>query len=246
MNKPADSRLLHFGPDTYYLGEGCPADREESYYELFFDPVRLRQEIVIKKAAGGRGQALLFEYEEHALISRHYLRGGLWGRLMGDKFCAALPGNARAADEFELLLKLRALGLPVPVPYLARVRRQGWYLLNDLCEYQLPDTQNLAEILATRELSVTEYQTVGQCLKRFFKAGVLHSDLNLRNILLNSRGECFVIDFDKCSTGLVGPSQAGAMLQRLERSFLKECRLRPDTHYNGECFKTLRESAELV
>jgi predicted Ser/Thr protein kinase len=57
-------------------------------------------------------------------------------------------------------------------------------------------------------------------LRRFHDAGLDHADLNAHNILLDSRGDFWLIDFDKARLRAAGGWREGN-LQRLERSLRK-------------------------
>lgn len=157
------------------------------------------------------------------LVMRHYLRGGLVGKFMTDGFFRFDKTACRARLEFELTAKLYRLGLPVPRPLIARERVGSMWIRNDIVVEQLPNTRNLAEILAQDGIRQGQMRKVGQMLRRFFDANLLHTDLNIRNILINDKDECFLIDFDKCEIRKeLSKSEELSMLSRLERSFKKE------------------------
>ena len=63
--------------------------------------------------------------------------------------------------------------------------------------HEIPNTTTLADTLGQREVSKTEWTALGVCLRRFHGASVYHSDLNAHNILLDDKGDIFLIDFDK-------------------------------------------------
>lgn len=190
------------------------------------------------------------------LCLRFYRRGGLIGKVLKTGFVRWSPSARRARAEFVLTAGLYAEGFPVPRPLLAKECISGCFITNALVMEQLPHTQNLAEILEQRRaLTPHEVILVAKTLARFFKAGVYHSDLNIRNILLAPApaaeaaaepaakpaaagahqassgagapgGKCYLIDFDKCSRGKLTLAQVEQMLARLERSFNKEKELK--------------------
>ncbi len=194
---------------------------------------------------GGRGQTVLFTLAGHGLVLRRYLRGGLWGRLMGDKFCVLGPHARRALLEAELLEHMAAAGLPVAPAVLGLQIRQGLFYRQALITQAVPDSRNLAEVMAERSLTPDECGLIGRTLARFFAAGIHHTDLNLRNILLTKSGECVVIDFDKCfALKSLGFNLRMTMLHRLQRSFNKELTKNPLLNYD-ELTYTLIEQAAL-
>lgn len=160
---------------------------------------------------------------DYLLCMRHYCRGGMIGKFNKDGFLRFGKWACRARLEFELTAKLFALGLPVPRPLIAREQVGDLLVKSDIVVEQIPDTKNVAEILEQGSLSDEQLVSIGSTLKSFFKANVFHSDLNIRNILLNSVNQCFVIDFDKCEQkDPLSDKDISAMIERLTRSFNKE------------------------
>ena len=240
----------------------------------YCDPDYLQQHAVDVRLCGGRGQTMLFTLgpkeigalygpvrdfaleaakaegssqplqTSFPLCLRFYRRGGLIGKVLKRGFARWSATARRARAEFELTYQLYAEGFPVPRPLLAREGIDGLFVTNALVMEQLPQTQNLAEILEQRSLAPEEIVTVAQTLARFFKAGVYHSDLNIRNILLKTTAEgaqCYLIDFDKCSRGKLSQDRIEQMLARLERSFNKERELKEydDSKLNVPAIMTL-------
>ncbi len=194
------------------------------------------------KEAGGRGQALSFTQDGRGYFLRHYLRGGLWGRLMGDRFISLMPHAHRAFDEFRLLDWMRGQGLPVPEPVAAR--EEGCVLIRQDIVVGGIDAEDLSRVIARRCLTRGECLRLGQTIGRFFEAGVMHTDLNIRNILLSKEGEFFLIDFDKCYRTTMGRAERQAVLSRLRRSFLKEIRVTSGkAHYNDTDFALIESKA---
>ncbi len=176
--------------------------------------------------SGSEGKEALPSYP---LCLRQYRRGGFVGKFIKTSFCRFAPFAQRARLEFELTAQLfYEHKLPVPRPLIAREIMGTFTVENAIVVEQIPHTRNLAEILATgRTLTSDELKTIGNTLAHFFVTHVVHSDLNIRNILLNDEGKCFVIDFDKCyCCEKFGKNHVSKMLSRLERSFAKEKQLK--------------------
>lgn len=225
--------------------------------DQLFKPKWLTAHAQELETKGGRGQTLLFTLSLQALglsqapaevghyCYRKYLRGGLIGKLISKKFFRFGSQARRAHDEFVMLLQMQALGLPVPRPLIAQ-EKIGWLTIeNAIIIEQLPNTQNLAEIMSQRALSEQEVSNIGTTLAQFFKYNIYHTDLNLRNILLDSQGRCFVIDFDKCcfeSNVFRSPVIVTLMLKRLERSFIKAQNLGHICNFSSELMRQLRKS----
>ncbi|MGH8481677.1 MAG: lipopolysaccharide kinase InaA family protein, partial [Nevskiaceae bacterium] len=66
----------------------------------------------------------------------------------------------------------------------------------------------------------SHWDVLGRTLKRFHAAGVLHGDINARNVLRDPRSAFHLIDFDKALLLPSGPWQA-QNLARFRRSLDK-------------------------
>ncbi len=115
-----------------------------------------------------------------------------------------LRARYSARREYELLGRLRDLGLPVPVP-LALRRRAGrpelvsaWIEGLDLRQCLLAGAERG---LATR---------LGRALARMHQLGLRHADLHAGNVLVDARGEPWLVD--------AGGAQLGAPLSPAERA----------------------------
>lgn len=203
----------------------------------------------------GSDSALAYEHIADALwpapdatvswCYRQYLRGGLVGKIISSHFFRYAKLAHRAQDEFLMLLKMRMLGLPVPRPIVAKETQGVITLSNEIIIEQIPNTQNLFEILNHREMSKDEAFKLGKMLANFFQYNVYHSDLNLRNVLLNDAGEFFLIDFDKCyfeSNQFKSALLITKMLDRLQRSFNKALTLNPGFKYQESWMHSVRDS----
>lgn len=165
--------------------------------------------------------------EEYHLVLRHYCRGGM-ARFFKDSFWRFDSWACRARLEFELCTELYRRGLPVPRPLIAREICGSFFITNDIVVEQIPGTRNIAEVLEQEEdITDSLRWSIGSTLAKFFAEGVWHSDLNIRNILVDEQDKCWIIDFDKCEIrNPLSDSDKVEMLERLERSFNKEKRLR--------------------
>lgn len=63
--------------------------------------------------------------------------------------------------------------------------------------------------------------TTGACLRRFHDQGVVHADLNARNILISGDNRVYLIDFDRARIRAGARSLFQANLKRLQRSLQK-------------------------
>ena len=88
---------------------------------------------------------------------------------------------------------------------------------------------------------------IGKTISLFFKENILHTDLNIRNILINEEGMVAIIDFDKCVCTKLSKDMKISMINRLLRSFKKEISrdLTKKIYFNESNFKFLKNNALL-
>lgn len=178
-------------------------------------------------------------------VLRHYRRGGLAARMSPDRYLWLGLARSRAWREFSLLHALYSEGLPVPRPVAARVVREGMTYRQDLITERLPDARPLSEVLQAGPLAPEQWDLLGRTLARFHAAGVGHADLNAANLLLDPRGEFFLIDFDRGRRPARAAFQARS-LQRLQRSFEKWAgKVRP-FHYGEAEWTRLRQAHDVA
>ena len=66
----------------------------------------------------------------------------------------------------------------------------------------------------------SDWARVGEMLARFAEAGLRHPDINAGNIVVDDRGACWLLDFDRARLA-AGSFAPGPMLGRLQRSLAK-------------------------
>ena len=90
---------------------------------------------------GGRGAALFVEAPFGSCALRHYRRGGMAARVLGDRYWWTQAERTRSFAEFRLIAALRDVGLPVPQPIAARYRRNGAQYRADKAAKKIPAGQ---------------------------------------------------------------------------------------------------------
>jgi 3-deoxy-D-manno-octulosonic acid kinase len=196
----------------------------------YFSADYWQQQKAITGQSHGRGITWFLQQDTAHWVLRHYWRGGLIGRYIPDSFCYTGLLRTRSFAEYALLQKLVDDELPVPKPVAARVVRHGWHYQADILIERIPDAEDLVQLLKREALPRDAWQQIGQVLAQFHQAGVYHADLNAHNILHDSRGRIWVIDFDKGALCRPGRWQA-KNLARLLRSLQKESALHPMFHW---------------
>lgn len=197
----------------------------------------------VLKTYKGRGETLLVvDDSNHKAIIRHYWRGGLIGKILKDNFLIFSSSSRRALNEFDMLITMRKMGLPVPRPILARCEESALFVRNDIVVEEIPGATNVTRILVTRCLTDLEISKMGDALGKLFRAGVYHTDLNINNILIDGADNVWIIDFDKCYFRTVSLKIYKKMVSRLKRSFAKECEKHSITKWSNRDFEKLEGS----
>jgi 3-deoxy-D-manno-octulosonic acid kinase len=188
--------------------------------ERIFARETWRERGALEESAGGRGTVAFVHDGSRRWVMRHYRRGGLIARLLGDRYLWTGADRTRAFREWRLLHQLHAANLPVPAPVAARYERSGPFYRADLITEELPTRRTVARALATAPLPAVRWREVGECIGRLHAHGVHHADLNAHNLLLGDDGAVYVLDFDR---GRIRPRGAWeqAVLERLQRSLRK-------------------------
>ncbi|TAL87426.1 MAG: 3-deoxy-D-manno-octulosonic acid kinase [Rhodanobacter sp.] len=178
------------------------------------------QQGALQMQVGGRGGVAMIASPLGDLVLRHYRRGGMVARWLGDRYLWTGADRTRAANEFRLLGEIARRGLPGPVAVAARHLRHGLFYSADLITRRIGGAQTLAQCLAAGHLDAALAGDVGALVARFHRAGIWHADLNAHNVLL-ANGALYLIDFDRGRLRKPARAWQQANLQRLRRSLLK-------------------------
>ncbi len=196
-----------------YNSERLPAVSLEWLQPAFW---QLRDGVV--EQLGGRGQALALETAAGPAVLRRYQRGGRVARLGRDRYLFTGFERSRPVREFRVLEQLFDVGLPVPEPLAASCERSGLIYRAGLLTRRIADARSLAEL--AESMDTEDWKKLGHTLAAFFRAGVLHADLNARNILRSGASAWYLIDFDRARVA-PRPVSGSSMLRRLFRSLDK-------------------------
>ena len=170
---------------------------------------------------GGRGSSYCFTWNHRIVVLRHFLRGGFMAKLSYDRYFWLGKKKSRAWQEYRILESARALELPVPKVLGALAVRSGlWYQAAIITE-MIPSTITLAQLLMKESLKSEAWFRLGEVIKRLQKQLFHHKDLNANNILVNTSGDFFIIDFDKATRRKSLGDWQWQTLYRLQRSLKK-------------------------
>lgn len=215
------------------------ASRLDPVTDACFDPGYWRARAQTMPVSGGRGQVHLITQAEHAWVLRHFRRGGLMGGLLQDRYLWTGLVRSRPWREWHLLYDLYRDGFPVPRPIAARVERvhRLWYRADLITEQLLAEP--LSAVLRGAKAPAGLWEWVGACVRRFHRAGIYHADLNLDNILVDTEGRVFLLDFDRGRRRTPRTYWQRANLKRLYHSLVKARARHPDLAFSSDDWNRL-------
>lgn len=208
-----------------------------------FDEHNWRSMGAVRGEAAGRGSALFLDTPFGAAVLRRYLRGGWPAKVSRDRYLFNGWERSRPLDEFRILADLATHGFPVPDPLAAITKRSGPFYTGALLTRRIPGAETLADLVPDRHDDTALWRAVGACIRRFHDFGLVHADLNARNILVDDEDRVFLIDFDRARISRGDTKAYASNLARLARSFDK---LWPPAlaASRPSCWKALKEGYE--
>ncbi|EIA1494908.1 3-deoxy-D-manno-octulosonic acid kinase [Vibrio parahaemolyticus] len=171
--------------------------------------------------AQGRGTTWFIKLDYRDAALRHYLRGGLFGRLIRDHYLFLGWERTRGVQELLVLNHLHRHGVNVPRPIAARAVKRLFCYQADILVERVSEANDLVTVLKKNVLNEQQCRDIGVQIALMHRAQVNHTDLNIHNILLDSEQRIWLIDFDKCRVEQ-GERWKFSNLNRLKRSFAKE------------------------
>lgn len=204
-----------------YLDASAPA-----FDSQVFDERWLASNALLDGAAvAGRGNTFFFTLDGHALVLRHYRRGGLVRHMSSRSYWFTGLERTRAMREFDMLTHLQQLELPAPRPYACQVVKGIVSYEASLVTHRIAG-QTLAHQLITAELPEAAWRNIGVTLADFHRHGIFHADLNAHNILIDQANTVSVIDFDRARMRALPVNAASSgwcigNIDRLARSLRK-------------------------
>jgi len=192
------------------------ADRVQQPTPGLFLRDHWEQQRAVVGQARGWGNALLLETPFGPAVLRQYLRGGWPAQVSDDRYLFTGFERSRPLREFHMLARLTARALPVPAPLAAQCLRDGPFYRGWLLMERILDAATLVDLLER-----TPWREVGAMIRRFHDAGVVHADLNARNVLVAGGDAVHLVDFDRARISVGDSAAFRANLRRLRRSLDK-------------------------
>ena len=180
--------------------------------------------------SAGRGNTMFVGNVPRQFVLRHYVRGGLIGKLVRDTYVWTGEESTRPFLEWRMLAKMADKGLRVPRPAAARYRRKGPFYTADIITVRIPNVVSLSEYISGDAPAEGFWQALGTAVHGFHEHGVCHADMNAYNLQIDNDGDLWMLDFDRGRLLSPGPWQQRT-LERLHRSLKKIVSLDPRLHF---------------
>lgn len=190
--------------------------------------------------SGGRGNTMFVGNIPRQFVLRHYIRGGLIGKVVKDAYLWTGAENTRPFREWRMLAKMADNGLRVPRPAAARYVRKGPFYTADLITVRVPKVRALSTWIHEQKGGEKFWQDLGRSIQDFHSHGVYHADMNAYNLQIDVDGHLWMLDFDRGKLLPAGPWQQQT-LSRLHRSLQKIKSQDPSLNYNEDCWEQLLE-----
>ena len=190
--------------------------------------------------SGGRGNTVFVGNVPRQFVLRHYMRGGLVGKVVRDTYIFSGADKTRSFMEWRLLDKLASNNMRVPRPAAARYTQRGTFYLADIITVRVPDIVPLSQYIADHNPNEAFWNSVGASINEFHQAGVYHADMNAYNVQIDSDGLLWLLDFDKGELRQPGRWQQET-LSRLHRSLRKIIGLDPRLNFRSVNWEQLLE-----
>lgn len=179
-------------------------------------------------------------YTNERWVVRHYRRGGFVARIVQDRYLDS--GVKRPIRELTASVKARARGIATPEVVAAAVYPAGGWYRADIVTRFLPDSRDLADSLFEEDDPDARRHAMtlaGALIRAAHEAGVVHNDLNLRNILIaGARGaeRAWLLDLDRAVVmrDAAARFERDLMLRRFARSLRKFERAHRRRLHDGE------------
>lgn len=139
--------------------------------------------------------------------------------VLGDRYAA---GGNRALEELKVSVVARARGIPTPEVVAAIRYPSRMFTRFDIAVGFIPHSRDLAQLLfEERVVAAEEIAKAASLITTVIRAGLLHADLNLKNILI-APDRAYVLDLDRCKVVEEATAHdADVMRRRFARSMEK-------------------------
>jgi 3-deoxy-D-manno-octulosonic acid kinase len=130
-----------------------------------------------------------------SVVIKYYTRGGLIHHLVKRRYLKW--GKTRGQIEYELLQKVRKIGVNVPEPVLQAYRGHLFYMAW-LVTREISRPLSLARLSMQNQTHLRQAaDSIVEQISLLIQNGILHIDLHPGNVVVDDQGRVFLVDFDK-------------------------------------------------
>ena len=179
--------------DSYHFGSLADiADQQLKQLIKFFNLPKNS----VHSALGGRTSITVTRLQGiGSVVIKYYRRGGVIRYLMKKRYVKF--GKTRCQIEYELLQKVRSLGINAPEPvafaYKGRLFYQCWLVTREIQNHQ-----TLVQISRSNEEQARmAMKAVVKQVSMLIKNKILHADLHPGNVIVDNQNQVYLLDFDK-------------------------------------------------
>ena len=145
---------------------------------------------------GGRTSVLIDEIDEIGSVAvKYYHRGGFIRHFIKKRYLKC--GKTRSQKEYELLQKVRRLGINAPEPiafaYRGCLFYQAWLVTKEIKQHETLAKLSLSNEKRTRFVMGNVIEQISTLIKN----NILHVDLHPGNIIIDNQDVIYILDFDK-------------------------------------------------
>ena len=179
--------------DSYCFGSSSDLTERQlnQLIRLFNNPTNK-----VDSALGGRSSIATAQLEGiGAVVIKYYTRGGFIRNLVKRRYLKW--GKTRGQIEYELLQRVRSLGVNAPEPiayaFQGSLFYKGW-----LVTKEIKQKQTLAELSCSNKgrCHILMKELIDQ-ISILINNNIFHVDLHPGNVLVDSNDRVFLLDFDK-------------------------------------------------
>jgi 3-deoxy-D-manno-octulosonic acid kinase len=179
--------------DSYHFGSSSDLTVQQlkQLIALFNTPTK-----TVDSVLGGRSSVTIAQLEGvGSVVVKYYTRGGLLRCMVKRRYLKW--GKTRCQIEYELLQKVRSLGVNAPEP-ISYASWGGLFYKGWLVTREIKQNQTLAELSCADEehAHIVMKELIDQ-LSILIKNNIFHADLHPGNVLVDSGDRVFILDFDK-------------------------------------------------
>jgi len=149
---------------------------------------------------GGRGYVGVQDIQGLGRVFvKQYAHGGLLRHLTGGHFLCL--GPTRSLTEFEMLERVRSIGINAPRPMIF-VNKGSFLYRSWLFMEEISESRNLAEVSSSAKAEDADVlqdsmTKLGRQVLKLIERKIFHVDLHPGNVLVDQAGVVYLVDFDK-------------------------------------------------